>query len=282
MSWLKKGLKGVGKLAVKAAPYVGMLPGVGTVGAAALGGLGGLMSGTSIGRGAAGGALGGLAGGALGKFGGLIGAGAGALGLGGGGEAGGGGLDLSKFLKGAGGLIGQGYQALGGTPQDLLQAALTGYSGYQGVKASGEAEKGMAGALASQQEIAQRMQQLAEERHGQSSPARLAALEKLQSRISAGPRATPSTSRFADVLNPFRARFGGMPGAEPTGPSPLIAAAALPAMPAPPGGGGGAAPPPPAPAPPKKKKAFRDQFNRADIGPAWSGGLVRTARGSLM
>lgn len=239
MSWFSKLVRGGGKLLKKAAPFVGMIPGIGTIGAAALGGLGGLASGTSIGKGAAGGALGGLAGGALRGLGGIAGK---ALG----GE--GGGL-LSNILGGAGNLLGSAGKALGiNSPQDLLQAAMTGYAGYQGLKAGGAAEKGMTQSLEDQRALAKRMQEIAEERYAQGAPVRGEALGRIQERISAGPRATPDTSRFADTLNPFRARFGGMPGA---GPPPGISAVGggpppmPPMLPPPPGvGGPGAVPPP--------------------------------------
>jgi hypothetical protein len=63
--FLKKALKGVGKLAQKAAPVIGLVPGVGTLAAAGIGGAGGLLSGGGFEgmlKGAAGGAAGGLLG----------------------------------------------------------------------------------------------------------------------------------------------------------------------------------------------------------------------------
>lgn len=73
LGFIGGGLKKLGGLAKKAAPFVGMIPGVGTLAAAGLGGLGGLASGGLKGalQGAAGGALGGLGGGLLGKLGGV-------------------------------------------------------------------------------------------------------------------------------------------------------------------------------------------------------------------
>ena len=70
--FLKKIVKGVGKVAKKAAPIVVLIPGVGTIPAALLGGVGGLAAGEGLKgalTGAAGGAAGGLAGGALRKLG---------------------------------------------------------------------------------------------------------------------------------------------------------------------------------------------------------------------
>ena len=66
--------KKIGRLASKAAPFVGLIPGVGTALAAGLGAGGALLSGQGIGaalKSGARGALGGLAGGALSKFGGI-------------------------------------------------------------------------------------------------------------------------------------------------------------------------------------------------------------------
>ncbi|MFG1691137.1 hypothetical protein ACGF5M_03090 [Gemmatimonadota bacterium] len=65
--WFKKQIKSIGKVAKKAAPIVGLIPGVGTVAAAGLGGLGGALSGEGW-RGALQGAAGGAAG-SLGKYG---------------------------------------------------------------------------------------------------------------------------------------------------------------------------------------------------------------------
>lgn len=67
MSWLSSGLHAVGGLAEKAAPFVGMIPGIGTLAGGAIGGLGALAHGDGIGgalkygaEGAAGGIGGGL------------------------------------------------------------------------------------------------------------------------------------------------------------------------------------------------------------------------------
>jgi hypothetical protein len=49
VSWFSKALHGVGHLAEKAAPYVGLIPGVGTMAGAAIGGLGGLAAGDGLG-----------------------------------------------------------------------------------------------------------------------------------------------------------------------------------------------------------------------------------------
>ncbi len=64
-SAIGRGVRGIGKIARKAAPFVGLIPGVGTLAAAGLGAAGGLLGGEGFRgalRGAAGGALGGLAG----------------------------------------------------------------------------------------------------------------------------------------------------------------------------------------------------------------------------
>jgi hypothetical protein len=68
LSWLSSGIKGIGHLAEKAAPYVGMIPGVGTLAGGVIGGLGGLAAGDGLGgalKYGAEGAAGGLAGGGV-------------------------------------------------------------------------------------------------------------------------------------------------------------------------------------------------------------------------
>ena len=67
-SGLGNALGSVGRFARRAAPLVGLIPGVGTLAAAGIGAAGGLLGGEGLGgaaRGALGGALGGLAGGGL-------------------------------------------------------------------------------------------------------------------------------------------------------------------------------------------------------------------------
>lgn len=73
MSWLSGGLHAIGGLAEKAAPFVGMIPGVGTIAGGAIGGLGALAHGDGLSgalkygaEGAAGGFGGGLLKGATG------------------------------------------------------------------------------------------------------------------------------------------------------------------------------------------------------------------------
>lgn len=68
MSWLSSGLHAVGGLAEKAAPFVGMIPGIGTLAGGAIGGLGALAHGDGLGgalKYGAEGAAGGLGGGLL-------------------------------------------------------------------------------------------------------------------------------------------------------------------------------------------------------------------------
>lgn len=102
---LKKGIKKLGKLASKAAPILGMVPGVGTLAAAGLGGLGALAAGKGL-KGALKsglmGAAGGLAGQALGGMGGLKGLMSGGL------------KGLAGKFGGMGGLMDLAGNALGG------------------------------------------------------------------------------------------------------------------------------------------------------------------------
>lgn len=68
VSWFSKGLKGIGHLAEKAAPYVGLIPGVGTVAGGLIGAAGGLAAGDGLGgalKYGVQGAAGGMAGGGL-------------------------------------------------------------------------------------------------------------------------------------------------------------------------------------------------------------------------
>ena len=98
---IKKGIKGIGKFARKAAPVVGLLPGVGTLAAAGLGFGGGLLGGEGFKgalKGAAAGALGGLVG-KIPGVGGFLGKAGGAFS----GDGGGGGF--GGFLRGVGGFL---------------------------------------------------------------------------------------------------------------------------------------------------------------------------------
>ncbi len=139
---VKKVARGVGNIAQAAAPFVGMIPGVGTVAAAALGAGGSLLSGdslrTAIGSGIAGG-LGGLAGGALGG-GGLLGGLMGGAGPTGAASAGGAG--------GLGGLLGGLFGGGGGTPMGGgIGGGSTGSFGWADALFGGGAGGGSAGGL---------------------------------------------------------------------------------------------------------------------------------------
>lgn len=156
---LKKIGKAVGGVAKQAAPFVGLIPGAGTIAGGALGGLGSLASGDSLGealkygaKGAVGGYLGSaaLGGKGIAGLGGLLKGGSGASGILGGlkkvggspgkvigmgpsgmpifapQEQGGGG----GFLGSLGGLLGGGLKKIGGV-DGLLGGASLGYGAYQ-------------------------------------------------------------------------------------------------------------------------------------------------------
>lgn len=122
------GIKGVGHtlggIAEHVAPVLGLIPGVGTLAAGAIGGIGAGLHGDNILGGALGGASGGLAKGLLGK---LTGGGAAA--------AAGDGTDAAGAATGSGGssggLLGSIGGALGLTPSQLLSGVATGLGAAQ-------------------------------------------------------------------------------------------------------------------------------------------------------
>lgn len=149
MSLLSSGLKKVGHVAEKAAPFVGLIPGVGTLAGGAIGGLGALAAGDGL-KGAlkygAEGALSGYGGSKLLGGKGILGIGGGlkkiggAIGLGGapaeaGASSGGG-------LSGIAGLIGSGVSKLGGI-DGLLGAGGLGYGAYQQKQAGDMRDKAL-------------------------------------------------------------------------------------------------------------------------------------------
>lgn len=173
MSWLSQGLKKVGGVAKKIAPVVGLIPGVGTVAGAAIGGLGSLASGDSLGEALKSAAIGGLSGyggstllggkGILGIGSGLKKVG-GALGIGGGPKLSGSPGDLigmaspgggvpgispaglggggGGILGSLGGILGGGLKKIGGV-DGLLGAGALGYGAYQQKQAGDMREKAL-------------------------------------------------------------------------------------------------------------------------------------------
>lgn len=209
----------IGGVAKKAAPFVGMIPGVGPIAAGALGGLGGLVSGGFGGalKGAAGGAAGGfggkllqrLLGGRGGGGGGLtpeqVGirpgsiqealAGLGAIpgarsGAGGGGGRGGAGGFLSKLFGGVGDYISQ-------DPLRALGIGLSGLGAYQGAQQQSRANKFREEALG-----------MARERYASTAPFREAVTSRA---LALDPRSAGQRPDLGDVFrnteNPFSRSF---------------------------------------------------------------------------
>jgi hypothetical protein len=211
MTWLSKaaravgkGVKGVAKVASKAAPLVGLIPGVGAIPAGLLGAGGALLSGenvrTALARGAAG-ATGGLAGAAL---------------------RGG----------GSGGTSGGTFQNILST---LTQAAplVAGAAGTVSAAQQGNAANR---AIGRQSEYAGDLATLGRNIAASAAPVRDASSAALLARINQGSRGRPDLSGFADTRNPFRSKYPVASAAPPTVPGtgnvPLpTAPAALPPAP---------------------------------------------------
>lgn len=141
MSWLSSGLKKVGHIAEKVAPFAGLIPGVGTLAGAAIGGLGALAAGDGLKGALKYGVEGGLSGLGGSK---LLG-GKGILGIGDGLKKVGGALahpgdSLSSLSKsGIPGLVGQAGGIVNGIKNnvDPLLGSAALYAGY---KKSGQAD----------------------------------------------------------------------------------------------------------------------------------------------
>lgn len=140
MSWLSSAVHGIGHLAEKAAPIVGLIPGVGTLAGGVIGGLGGLAAGDGLG-----GALKyGLEGAASGFGGGLLkGAGGGAQSIASlaGGGAGGAIPDAALSVAGPAIIGGPAEAAAGGG----LSGALSGLAGKAGGFLTGNGGKNALG-----------------------------------------------------------------------------------------------------------------------------------------
>lgn len=235
MSWVSKGLKKVGKVAQKvgktvgtvaqkAAPFAGLIPGVGPLAGLALGAGGSVLAGHNLATTLKSGAMGaasGLAGSKLlgGKgIGGLLSRAQGAIGSGGaaagaeGAAAGGGGIPSS-----IGGLIAA-AQKRGISIGDLVKLGIGGAGAVAGISSANKAGRAADAAFGKQGAIADQM-------NARGAPLADAASKGLLARLAQG------SNPYADRANPFTANFA---------PPPAAAAAPPPAP---------MLPPPPAPAP---------------------------------
>ncbi len=169
---IKKGIKGIGRLAQKAAPFVGMIPGVGTLAAAGIGGIGGALSG--------GGFKGALKGAALGAAGGLIGKIPGVGRLAG---------KIGGAVKGAG--IGSALKGVGGFLKDNPELALGGLSAIQNAHQTSRFEGLQNEQLDFSRKEMERQQQL-----------RDMLMQRFQN-FNSAPQNFDQSAVFADQGNPF-------------------------------------------------------------------------------
>lgn len=205
-SFLKKAVKGIGKVAKVAAPVLAMT-GVGAPLAAGIGALGGVMSGGGL-KGAATGALGGLGGAGakagLGKLGvalpQLFGGGAGAGAADASGASGGGGVGgfLGKLVGGAGDLVkGLGNAgSTGGNPllQGLLKLGGLGAAGYD-IYSRNKQRSAADQSNQQRYDIFSELLKKGEAAYDEKKPLRDAGQQAILSGIAAGP------GPFADYMN---------------------------------------------------------------------------------
>lgn len=206
---IKKGVHDVGGLAEKAAPFVGMIPGIGTLAGGAIGGLGALAHGDGLGGALKYGAAGAASGFGGSKLLGLASKAGGALTAPGSPGSG----VLSTIAGGAKGAI-DAAGSHGISIGDILKGGLTAAGGISGLVSAHKAGTAMDRAYGSQAGIADSLNT----RGGAMADA---ASKGLLARLAAGPRATPDFSRFVDRANPFSGQFAPPPVA-PT-PSPALA-----------------------------------------------------------
>lgn len=191
MSLLSRGLKAVGKVAKKVAPVLGLIPGVGTLGAAAIGGLGGLASGGGL-KGALQGAVRGGAGGLAGKLaGGIVPGGVGGL--------------INRIVPGGvGGLVTGAVNKLGGAGAaapagggtsggvgGLIDLAGQGLAMYQGAQDTEQAAR-----------LRNEAANTARGAYASMAPVRQAAVGAL---LAPEPTRQDLSARYANPMNPFAA-----------------------------------------------------------------------------
>lgn len=207
---IKKGVHDVGGLAEKAAPFVGMIPGIGTLAGGAIGGLGALAHGDGLGGALKYGAAGAASGFGGSKLMGLASKAGGALTAPG---------SVGSTLLGAGKTALDAAGKRGISLSDILKGGLTAAGGIAGAVSSAKAGKKEGEMLGNQAGIADSM-------NTRGRAMADAASKGLLARLAAGPRATPDFSRFVDRANPFSGQFAPPPVA-PT-PSPALAQPAPP------------------------------------------------------
>ena len=199
-SGLKKAVKGIGKIAQKAAPAIAFIPGVGLPLAAGIGAAGGLISGGGI-SGAAQGAMGGAAGEALQSH--FMGPGGGPGGPGG--ASGGGGAPGGAPVPQAGGFWQPGSQGFDiGDVGQIAQTALPLIGGAAAIGASGQASADSAEA----RRLAGNAVQITEEE-------RMRALAAFEQNAPLRDAFRNIAMNFNDPTNPFARtldQLGGVPG----------------------------------------------------------------------
>lgn len=198
----------------RAAPLLGLIPGVGTVAGAGLGALGSVMEG---GNGWGGTLKAGLFGGLSGLGNSMLLGGKGVGGIAGalqkataamkGGTAGkimgGGGDRLANAAKGLLGSSGGGLGTLG----KILGLGAAGYGAYTGNKSANDLRKKQSGLMDRQLGLADEVAGQGRALTTDANALRAAALPRITARLAAGPRAAPNFSRFTDQQNPFAKKY---------------------------------------------------------------------------
>jgi hypothetical protein len=211
---IKKGVHDVGGFAEKAAPYVGMIPGVGTIAGGAIGGLGALAHGDGLSGALKYGAMGAASG-----FGGskLLGLAKGAAGSltapGAAGTAGGdaGGSAIQNLVASA--------AKRGLSISDLLKMGASGVSAIAGIKSANRSGRAEAGAMSAQSGIADDLAANGRAMNARAAPLADYASKALMTRLQAGPR-----TQLIDQVNPFAKHFAPPPAAPSvTAPPPRLA-----------------------------------------------------------
>lgn len=218
-SFLKKIGKGisrvgktVGHIAEKAAPFAGLIPGVGPLAGLAIGAGGSILAGHNLANTVKEGALGAASGLAGSKLRGGIGSIASrVLGSGGapataGGAAPGGDAAAGSGALGSIGALVAAARAHGVSIGDILQGGLAAAGGISGAVSAAKAGKKMDQAVGRQSAIADQLS-------SSGSAMQKAASAGLLARLAQGP------GRFVDRSNPFSANYGPPPAA-PVGPPP--------------------------------------------------------------
>lgn len=198
--------KVAGNVLTKAAPIVGLIPGVGTVAGGLLGAGGSVLAGHNLATTLKTGATGALSGFGASKLLGLASKAGGALTAPG---------SIGSTVASAGKSAIDAAGSHGISISDILKGGLTAAGGISGLVSAHKAGTAMDRSYGQQAGIADSMNT----RGGAMADA---ASKGLLARLAAGPRATPDFSRFVDRANPFSGQFAPPPVA-PTPSTPAIA-----------------------------------------------------------